>query len=115
MFNKLSSALSKSLAGVQSSLPTTSAQRIKDFVNHSFCFEVWIKYAHTFPWACYLVKEAGVFCTLMCCKIGSYTSTKKKLEKNKENEDFITFKVLVQLLVSAEKGRFIPNESNLTV
>lgn len=87
----------------------------KDFINHSFCFEVWVKYAHTFPWACYLVREAGMFSTLMWDKIDSYTATKKMLKKNIENWDFITCKVLVQLLVSAEKGKFIPNESNLTV
>lgn len=87
----------------------------KDFVNHRFCFEVWIKYAPTFLWACYLVREAGMFSTLMCCKIGSCISTKKMLKKNKENKDFIAFKVLVQLLVSVEKGRITSNESNLTV
>lgn len=87
----------------------------KDFVNHSFCFEVWIKYAHTFLWACCLAREAGMFSTLVCNKIDSYTSTKKMSTKNIENEAFFTLKELVQLLVSAEKGRFIPNESILTV
>lgn len=50
----------------------------KDFTNRSFCFEVRIKYAHTFLWACCLVREAGMFSTLMCNKIDSCTSTKKR-------------------------------------
>ena len=39
----------------------------------------------------------------------------KRCPENEENNGFITFKVLVQLQVSEEKGRFVMNESSLTV
>ena len=39
----------------------------------------------------------------------------KRCPENEENNAFITFKVLVQLQVSEEKGRFVLNESSLTV
>lgn len=50
----------------------------KDFTNHNFCFEVWIKYAHTFLCACYFVKGVGIFSTIMCWKIGLWFNRKDK-------------------------------------
>lgn len=58
--------------------PQSAHKRFKDFTNHNFCFQVWIKYEHTFLSACYFVKGAGLFSTIMCCKIGLQNSSTEK-------------------------------------